>query len=759
MAHQKSACDTTPEMVEKTFKKMEANLAIVRKRLGRALTLSEKILLGHLDDPENQKLARGEATLRLRPDRVAMQDATAQMAILQFMQAGIPQVRVPSTVHCDHLIQAYQGSATDTTTAKNVNKEVYDFLESASQKYGVGFWGPGAGIIHQVVLEKYAYPGALIIGTDSHTPNGGGLGMLAIGVGGADAAEVMAGLAWEVLHPKVIGVKLTGKLNGWTAPKDVILKVLDILTVKGGTNAIVEYYGPGAASISCTGKGTICNMGAEHGATTSTFAFDDSMERYLGATERKDLAAICKKYKHLLSQDAEVEANPEKFFDRLVEINLDTLEPHVCGPHTPDLARPISKMKADVEKNKYPDNLTAALIGSCTNSSYEDIQRTVDIAKQALDAGIKAPIKVLVTPGSEQVFETIKRDGFMEVLEKAGATVLANACGPCIGQWKRDDYKQGQRNSIINSYNRNFPGRNDGNSETLSFIASPEIVMAFGLSGSLSFNPLVDTLEVGGKKLKLKAPKQADDVPAKGFAINWKGYIAPAIDAAKIDVKIAPTSERLSLLPPFAEWDKKDFTDLPILLKAKGKCTTDHISPAGVWLKFRGHLDKISDNMFLGAINAFTGEAGKGTNLFTNQASINFSQIARDYKARGQRWVVIGDENYGEGSSREHAAMEPRYLGCATVIARSFARIHETNLKKQGILPLLFKNAKDYELIDQADRVSVLGLSALAPKSIVKAEIKKPDGKTHTIELTHSMTAEQIKWFQAGSALNAARAA
>ncbi|MBN8554987.1 MAG: aconitate hydratase [Deltaproteobacteria bacterium] len=754
-----AAVETTPELVEKALQKIEKSYPILKKRLGRELTLSEKLVLGHLDDPETQTLARGEATLRIRPDRVGMQDATAQMAILQFMQAGIDRVRVPSTVHCDHLIQAHTGSAADTQTAATVNKEVYDFLESASKKYGIGFWGPGAGIIHQVLLEKYAFPGGLMIGTDSHTPNGGGIGMIAIGVGGADAAEAMAGLVWEVLHPKVIGVKLTGKLNGWAAPKDVILKVCEILTVKGGTNAIVEYFGEGASTISCTGKGTICNMGAEHGATTSVFPFDESMVKYLKATEREKIAEICKKYSHLLQNDPDVNVHPEKYYDRVIEINLSTLEPHICGPHTPDLARPISKMKSDVKANQYPDNLTAALIGSCTNSSYEDIERTVDVAKQALAAGIKAPIKLMVTPGSEQVFETIKRDGYMEILEKAGATVLANACGPCIGQWKRDDIKKGEKNSILNSYNRNFPGRNDGNAETLSFIASPEIVMALGLTGKLSFDPLNDEIEQNGKKLKLKAPKPAADVPPKGFAISWAGYVAPESDASKIDVKISPTSERLAFLPPFAAWDKNDFIDLPILLKASGKCTTDHISPAGPWLKFRGHLDKISDNMFSGAINAFTKEAGKGMNVLTGDKSISFQLVARDYKAKNSRWVVIGDENYGEGSSREHAAMEPRYLGAAAVIAKSFARIHETNLKKQGLLPLHFVNVKDYDLIGETDRISILGLKDLAPKKNLKAQIKKPDGKTTEIEVRHTMTAEQIKWFQAGSALNAAKLA
>lgn len=750
--------DTTLDLVESTLERLKANYPLLKKRLGRPLTLSEKILLGHLEDPENQKLARGEATLRLRPDRVAMQDATAQMAILQFMQSGIERVVVRSSVHCDHLIQAHKGSQSDTQTAVVTNKEVYDFLESASRKYGIGFWGPGAGIIHQVVLEKYAYPGALVIGTDSHTPNGGGLGMLAIGVGGADAAEVMAGLAWEVLHPKLIGVHLKGKLNGWTSPKDVILKVCELLTVKGGTNAIVEYFGPGTKSISCTGKGTICNMGAEHGATTSVFPYDATMERYLRATERGAFADLLKKYESFLVNDPEVDQNPQHFYDRVIEIDLDTLEPHVVGPHTPDLSRPISQLKKDVKTHSYPDQLSAALIGSCTNSSYEDIERTVAVAKQALAVGLKSPIPLMITPGSEQVFETIKRDGYMDILEQAGAIVLANACGPCIGQWKRDDIKQGQKNSIITSYNRNFPQRNDGNPETLAFIASPEIVMAMSLSGSLSFDPLQDELKANGKSLKLTLPPEASDIPKKGFAISWKGYVKPEDNGAAIDVKIDPKSERLSLLPPFAAWDGQDMKDLPILLKASGKCTTDHISPAGPWLRFRGHLDRISDNMFLGAINAFTKEAGKGTNPVTGEKSIGFSSVARDLKSKKIRWIVIGDENYGEGSSREHAAMEPRYLGCAAVIARSFARIHETNLKKQGLLPLIFVDPAFYNQIEESDRISITGLQGLAPKKNVTAELKKKSGQTITFELRHTMTAEQILWFKHGSALNAARA-
>lgn len=749
--------NTTAQLVKASIERSLKNLEVIRKRLGRPLTLSEKIVLGHLDDPENQNLARGEATLSIRPDRVAMQDATAQMAMLQFMQSGLKKVKVPSTIHCDHLIQAYQGAVADMKTAMVTHKEVFEFLGSAAKKYGLGFWGPGAGIIHQVVLEKYAFPGGLMIGTDSHTPNAGGLGMVAVGVGGADAAEVMAGLPWEVLHPKLVGVRLTGRLNGWAAPKDIILKVCEILTVKGGTNAIVEYFGPGTESISCTGKATICNMGAEHGATTSLFPFDDSMLRYLNATERAEIGKVISQHKEFLKNDPEVEAHPEKFYDRVVEIDLDKLEPHIVGPHTPDLARAVSKMKSDLEKNNYPEHLAAALIGSCTNSSYEDIQRTVDIAKQALAAGIKSPTTLYVTPGSEQVFETMKRDGFVEVLESVGATVLANACGPCIGQWKRDNVKPGVPNSIINSYNRNFPRRNDGNPDTLAFIASPEMVMALGLAGKLSFNPLADEIDQDGKKLKLKEPAKADDIPKKGFAISWQGYVAPD-DGGEVVVQIRPDSERLAILEPFGKWNGEDFQNLPILLKAKGKCTTDHISPAGPWLRFRGHLDKISDNMFLGAVNAYTGEAGKGKNVFTGEASVEFTKIARDYKKRGERWVVIGDENYGEGSSREHAAMEPRYLGCAAVVARSFARIHETNLKKQGVLPLSFIHPADYEKIEEDDRVSLLGLNQLAPKSTVKMLLKKSSGKEETIELKHSLTDRQIEWFKAGSALNAAAA-
>lgn len=751
--------DTTFEFVKASLEQTRKNLEIVRKKLNRPLSLSEKIIFGHLENPEDQVLARGEATLSLLPDRVALQDATAQMALLQFMQSGVNKVQVPSTVHCDHLIQAHTGARADMKTALITHKEVYDFLESAARKHGLGFWGPGAGIIHQVVLEKYAFPGGLIIGTDSHTPNGGGLGMLAIGVGGADAAEVMAGLPWEVLHPKLIGVKLTGRLNGWTAPKDVILKVCETLTVKGGTNAIVEYFGDGCEAISCTGKGTICNMGAEHGATTSVFAYDESMRRYLRVTQREDLVALLDANADLLKSDDEVNSQPEKFYDRVIEIDLSQLEPHIVGPHTPDLAHSISQMATNVKQQNYPDHLAAALIGSCTNSSYEDIKRVVDVAKQAVEAGIKAPTTLYVTPGSDQVFETMQKAGFVDILEKVGAVVLANACGPCIGQWKRDHMKPGEKNSILNSYNRNFPKRNDGSSDTLSFIASPEIVMALGLAGSLSFNPLKDSIELDGKSLKFKEPSPPQDIPSEGFVISWAGYVAPPETEEDIQINIQPTSERLSLLPPFHPWSGEDFLNLPILLKATGKCTTDHISPAGPWLRFRGHLDRISDNMFSGAHNAFAEGPGKGFNVFTGEKEIELSQLARDYKARDTQWIVIGDENYGEGSSREHAAMEPRYLGAVAIIARSFARIHETNLKKQGVLPLHFVDANDYEKIEAHDRISILGLQNLEPKKDLTVEVTKENGDRWQLKVKHTLTARQIEWFKAGSALNAAREA
>jgi aconitate hydratase len=714
----------------------------------------EKIVLGHLHDPAGQELDAGKSFLLLNPDRVAMQDATAQMALLQFMSAGVPRTAVPTTVHCDHLLLGRFGADKDLANALSVNREVYDFLESVSNKFGVGFWKPGSGIIHQVVLENYAFPGGLMIGTDSHTPNAGGLGMVAVGVGGGDAVDVMAGFPWEVKYPKLIGVKLTGKMNGWTSAKDVILKLLGILTVKGGTNKIVEYFGDGAASISCTGKGTITNMGAELGATTSLFAHDESMARYLKATRRADLAEVAENYKHLLRADDEVLRDPAKYYDEIIEINLSELEPHVVGPHTPDLARPLSKLKTEAKEKGYSTDLTAALIGSCTNSSYEDISRAADVADQALAHGIKSKSELFISPGSEQVFETVKRDGLLTTLEKAGGVILTNSCGPCIGQWKRDNVKEGTVNSIITSFNRNFRGRNDSNPETQSFISSPEVVVAMGLAGRLDFDPLHDELEgKDGKKFKLREPKKADDIPPAGFIPKREGFVAPAADGAKVAVKIATGSDRLQELKPFDAWNGKDYVELPLLLKAKGKCTTDHISPAGPWLKFRGHLDNISNNMFLGAVNFFTGDAGKVVNAFTGEKA-ETPKVARDYKARGLKWVVIGDENYGEGSSREHAAMSPRFLGAAAVIVKGFARIHETNLKKQGLLPLTFAHPADYEKVRDADKISILGLSSLAPGKDLTCVLHHQDGTKDEIPVRHTMNAEQIKWFQAGSALN-----
>ncbi len=751
------AIESTPEFVERAYQGMEKNLTIVRKRLGRPMTLAEKVLYGHLDDPQSAEMVPGKSYLLLRPDRVAMQDATAQMALLQFMLAGKKAAAVPSTVHCDHLILARLGAKADMEAALGENREVYDFLRTVSQKYGIGFWKPGAGIIHQVVLENYAFPGGMMIGTDSHTPNAGGLGMLAMGVGGADAVDVMAGFPWEVLNPSIIGVRLTGKLSGWTAPKDVILMVAKILTVSGGTNRIVEYFGPGAASISCTGKATITNMGAEVGATCSVFTYDKRMADYLRATRRARLADLADKHKTLLTPDPEVEANPERFYERVVEIDLSKLEPHITGPHTPDLARPVSQMAADVQKNGYADNLRVALVGSCTNSSYEDICRAAEVAEQAKAHGARAAIPLLVTPGSEQVRATIERDGQMKSLQDIGAKVLANACGPCIGQWQRDDVKPGEKNSILNSYNRNFPKRNDGNAATMSFIGSPEIVVAYALAGRLSFNPLTDAITTSdGKQFKLQPPKPAPDLPARGFVFDTAGYVPPAADSDKVQVAVDPKSPRLALLDPFPAWDGKDFVELPVLVKAKGKCTTDHISPAGPWLTYRGHLDKISDNAFLGAVSAFTGEAGKGLNVFTS-ARDSLPKIARDYKKRGVRWVVVGDDNYGEGSSREHAAMSPRFLGCVAVITRSFARIHESNLKKQGVLPLTFADRADYDKVQETDRVSVIGLTSLAPGKPLQAVLRHADGSKDTVQLKHTLNAEQIAWFKAGSALNLLR--
>ena len=743
------------ELAKKLYAKMPDAFAKARKKFGRGLTLAEKILISHADNFETQTWERGKAMLALRPDRVAMQDATAQMAMLQFMQANKKQAAVPSTIHCDHLIRAEMGSEKDLLRAMDENKEVYNFLASAAKKYGIGFWKPGAGIIHQVVLENYAFPGCLIIGTDSHTPNGGGLGGLAIGVGGADAGEVMAGLPWEVLHPKLIGVRLTGKLTGWASPKDVILYLCGLLTVKGGTNKIVEYFGPGADTISATGKGTICNMGAELGATTSLFPFDQKMIAYMNITDRTDLANLAQSHKDLLVADPEVYQTPEKYYDQIVEVDLSKLEPHVVGPHTPDLARPISKLAAEAKEKGYPVELKAALIGSCTNSSYEDISRSAHIARQGLKAGLKAKASFLVSPGSERIYHTMKRDGFLDTFEQLGGTVLSNSCGPCIGQWKRADGVKGKADSIVSSFNRNFPGRNDGISETLSFLASPEVVTAYAITGDLRFDPVHQTLKgADGRDFKLEPP-QGEELPARGFAKGNEGFVAPAENGEGLTVDIPPTSERLQLLQPFPRWNGQDFEKLPLLIKTKGKTTTDHISPAGPWLKFRGHLDKISDNMFLGANSAFSSEPGKGTDVLTGETGLTIAQIARRYKEKGIGSVVVGDENYGEGSSREHAAMSPRFLNVRVVITKSFARIHETNLKKQGILALTFADPKDYDKIEQQDRISVTGLGNLAPGKPVQVTIHKADGKVLTIQANHSLTEQQIAWFKAGSALNA----
>ncbi|MFN3681416.1 MAG: aconitate hydratase [Nitrospira sp.] len=743
------------EIAQKLYAKMPGLLEKARKQFGRGLTLAEKILISHADNFDTQVWERGKAMLSLRPDRVAMQDATAQMAMLQFMQAGKKKVAVPSTIHCDHLIRAEMGSEKDLLRAMEENKEVYNFLASAAKKYGIGFWKPGAGIIHQVVLENYAFPGGLIIGPDSQPPNGGGLGMLAIGVGGADAGEVMAGLPWEVLHPKLIGVRLTGRLNGWASPKDVILYLCGLLTVKGGTNKIIEYFGPGAETISATGKGTICNMGAEVGATTSVFPFDQKMAAYMTLTDRAEWANLALANREHLVADPEVYEAPEKYYDQVIEIDLSKLEPYVVGPHSPDLARPISKLAAEAEEKKYPVELKAALIGSCTNSSYEDISRSAHVARQALKAGLKAKTSFLISPGSERIYHTMKRDGFLTVFEQLGGMVLSNSCGPCIGQWKRADGVKGRADSIVSSFNRNFPGRNDGINETLSFLASPEIVTAFAITGDLRFNPLTQPLKGADGKEFMLEPPIGEELPANGFAKGEEGYVPPAENGDALTVDIPPTSERLQLLQPFPRWDGNDFEKLPVLIKTKGKTTTDHISPAGPWLKYRGHLDKISDNMFLGANNAFSSEPGKGTNVLTGETNLTIAQIARDYKAKGIGSVVVGDENYGEGSSREHAAMSPRFLNVRVVIARSFARIHETNLKKQGILALTFADPEDYEKIDQQDRISVTGLRELAPGKPVTVTIHKADGQTVTIQANHSMTEQQIEWFKAGSALNA----
>ncbi|MFA7228421.1 MAG: aconitate hydratase [Melioribacteraceae bacterium] len=741
------------EMIKKVYAGFNDKVKHARKVVGRPMTYAEKILYAHLWKPAARPLVRGKEFADFGPDRVAMQDATAQMALLQFMHAGRKETAVPSTAHCDHLIVAQTGSKEDMERAIEENREVYDFIESISRKYGVGFWKPGAGIIHQVILENYAFPGGMMIGSDSHTPNAGGLGMIAIGVGGADVVDVMAGMPWELKWPKLIGIKLTGKLSGWTSPKDVILKVAGILTVKGGTGAIVEYFGEGANSISCTGKGTICNMGAEIGATTSLFAFDEKMASYLEKTDRADVAELARKNADVLKADQDVYDNPEKYFDELIEINLSELEPHINGPFTPDRAWKVSKMKQAVVENNFPEKISAALIGSCTNSSYEDIDRSANIARQAISKGIKAKAQFIITPGSEQVRATIERDGQLQTLTEFGGTVMANACGPCIGMWKRMDMKTGEKNTIVNSFNRNFAKRNDNNPETYSFVASPEIVTALAISGSLSFNPETDYVEnENGERVKLDPPF-GDELPLKGFLKDTEGFIAPLKDGYKTEVIIDPVSQRLQFMEPFKKWDGKDFFELPLLLKVKGKCTTDHISPAGSWLRYRGHLDNISKNMFLGAINAYNGNPGEAKNQFTG-GYYPVHEVARDYKARGIGWIVVGDENYGEGSSREHAAMEPRFLGGKAIITKSFARIHETNLKKQGMLPLTFANPDDYEKIREDDRLSLTGLSKLAPEKQLKLTVNHSDGSVDEIMLNHSFNAGQVGWFKAGGALN-----
>ena len=725
--------ESTPAMMRKVYGTMAKNLKVVRRRLGKPLTLADKVLLGHLDDPESQDMVPGKSYLFLRPDRVVFQDVLGQTGLLQFMQTRRDRVAVPATIHCDHLIQARVEGERDLRESLLENNEIYGFLRTAAARFGLGFWGPGAGIIHQVVLENYAFPGELLIGTDSHTPNAGGLGACAVGVGGADAVETIAGLPWEVLYPKHIAVYLTGKMSGWTAPKDVILFVAGQLTVSGGTNAIVEYIGPGARTISATGKATITNMGAELGATTSMFPADEHMAKYLRATGRAALVPLMEKNIALLAPDPEVEANPEKYYDRVVRLDLARLEPHVVGPHSPDRARPISKLAAEVRDsaNKFLDPISSTLIGSCTNSSYEDMSRSADVAEQAKAHGVKAAVPFLVTPGSEQVRATIERDGQMKSLKDINGTVLANACGPCIGQWRRAKEVSTVPNTIVTSYNRNFPARNDGSASTMNFIASPEMVTAFALAGKLTFNPLTDSLTgADGRPFKLNPPRVAPEVPAKNFDRGQANYIAPPKDGSRVELKVDPRSERLQLMQPWPAWDGKDFLNMPVLLKAKGKTTTDHISPAGPWLRYRGHLDRFSDNMCMGAINAFTGESGKVKNVLTGATGEMISKVARDYKAKGVKWVIIGDANYGEGSSREHAALSPRLLGGVAVIVRSFARIHESNLKKQGLLALTFQSPADYDRIREDDRMSLVGLKDMAPGKPVECRVRHADGRS-----------------------------
>ena len=750
------AANTPIELINTVYGRLAERTALGRERLGRSLTFAEKILINHLRDPEGQELERGRSYADLDPDRVAMQDATAQMALLQFMTAGLPQVAVPSTVHCDHLIQARENGKVDLLAALEGNHEVFDFLESVSAKYGIGFWKPGSGIIHQVVLEQYAFPGGMMIGTDSHTPNAGGLGMVAIGVGGADAVDVMTGYPFNVRWPKLIGVHLTGELSGWSAPKDIILKVAEVLTVKGGTGAIVEYFGSGANSISCTGKATICNMGAEIGATTSLFAYDDAMSRYLKATGREEIADAADAVAQDLRADDHVLENPADYFDEVIEIDLSTLEPLINGPHTPDRARPVSALGAEAAAEGWPNDISAALVGSCTNSSYEDISRAASIARLAAAKGLTAKTELMVTPGSERVRATIERDGLLADLQAIGAVTLANACGPCIGQWARHDVVEGDANVIVTSYNRNFPKRNDGLSSTLAFVTSPETVIAMALAGRVDFDPQTDVLvNDAGEEVRLEVGPGIE-LPSAGFETALAGFIAPPPTGDDVEVKVSPTSDRLQLLAPFPAWDGNDFVDLPVLMKAQGKCTTDHISAAGPWLKYRGHLENISGNLFASAVNAFTGEAGIGKDQLDGESK-PYPDIAKHYMEAGQPWIAIGDENYGEGSSREHAAMEPRYRLCKTVITRSFARIHEANLKKQGVLPLTFADPASYDLIGEDDRVSIVGLAELAPDVPVTCVVTRPDGSTVEFEALHTMNQEHIEWFQAGGALNIIR--
>jgi len=745
------------DLISKNYQELSVKVEKAKKHLNRPLSLSEKILYAHLfEDQPLQDFKRGVDYVDFAPDRVAMQDATAQMALLQFMNSGKSKTAVPSTVHCDHLIQASKNGLADLEDAIKINKEVYDFLESVSNKYGIGFWKPGAGIIHQVVLENYAFPGGMMIGTDSHTVNAGGLGMVAIGVGGADAVDVMAGMAWELKFPKLIGVKLTGKLNGWTAPKDIILKVAGILTVKGGTGAIIEYFGEGAQSISCTGKGTICNMGAEVGATTSTFGYDESMERYLRATGRAEVADLANGVKEHLTADPEVYASPEKYFDQVIEINLDELEPYINGPFTPDRATPISKMAEVAKENGWPTKIEVGLIGSCTNSSYEDISRAASLAQQAVDKKLKSKAEFTITPGSELVRFTIERDGFIDTFNQIGASVFANACGPCIGQWSRPGAEKGEKNTIIHSFNRNFSKRADGNPNTHAFVASPEIVTALAIAGDLAFNPLIDYLtNENGEKVKLDIPS-GQELPAKGFDVEDAGYQAPAENGASVTVKVDPESSRLQLLYPFAPWDGQNLLGAKLLIKAKGKCTTDHISMAGPWLRFRGHLDNISNNMLIGAVNSFNDATNKVKNQMTGEYG-EVPAVQRYYKASGVATVVVGDQNYGEGSSREHAAMEPRHLGVKAVIVKSFARIHETNLKKQGMLGLTFANEADYDKIQEDDTFNFVDLKEFTPGKPLTLEIVHADQTQDTIKLNHTYNQQQIDWFKAGSALDLIR--